>query len=172
MINEKESTKAASADAKGISGHCLNASLAKASMIRSMHCASPGSRNSSKNTRKLWSKVSPRKSKSSAYEASTAAWRGYLSAGPFPMNSPTCVLSIPGVSFSKRATATARAGDDDEDDVDDVDDDADKEERGKGSPPLTLPSPWSVAGGGDGVEGGEGSSPSSCANGMNFLRLS
>jgi hypothetical protein len=56
----------------------------------SMHWDSPGSRNSPRNVRRAASKLecSPENSKVRTYSRSTAAWKGWISAGPLLMYSP------------------------------------------------------------------------------------
>ena len=74
IIVEKDNMNAASALANGFPGpNTLNSLPAKASIKRSMHCASPGRRKCPKNIRRALSKVEcvPEKSNALTYSSRT-----------------------------------------------------------------------------------------------------
>mmetsp|Transcript_17274 Transcript_17274/g.61422 ORF Transcript_17274/g.61422 Transcript_17274/m.61422 type:complete len:557 (+) Transcript_17274:2473-4143(+) len=91
--------------------HCAWSCDAKASISRSMHCASPGRWKPARKSFREASKVRPPKSHVEAYSRSTSALKGYLSGGPLLRYSPRTRLSKSGTSRISAATAPASAAD-------------------------------------------------------------
>ena len=106
MMMEYDSTYAASASATSPPGFAAKYASANASRNREIFCASPGSRNPSRNARNAASSVAFVKSNVLTYALSTAT----LNSLGSPRYSPTWDLSRPGAWRRKAATAVGSGG--------------------------------------------------------------